>query len=83
MCELSSAPLSQTRYEQQLVESILALAVCHNVTPVVEEIGEDEDARDDEGRIEEEDEEVVLFTRRERGPETRISYQASSPDEVS
>ena len=53
----------------QLVECVKALALCHNVTPVMEGGWEG-------------DEEKVIF-QREDVPQKNISYQASSPDEAS
>jgi len=59
--------------QEKIYGSVLALAVCHNVTPVVEEVqpsckGEDDD-----------EEETVLYD----NIAAQLSrYQASSPDEV-
>lgn len=64
--------------QEKIHNSILALAVCHNVTPVSEQqqdpmlstkVGDDE-------------EETVLFDRTTVQPHS-LKYQASSPDEVS
>lgn len=54
-----------------------ALALCHNVTPVVEKGGAEE-AEEGWG---EKDEEQVIFSRDDI-LESSIAYQASSPDEV-
>ena len=72
----------QSGPEQHIIESVLALAICHNVTPVVEE---EEENNNEEERVETgDDEEVVVFTRDSSGSRSSsISYQASSPDEVS
>ena len=55
------------------------MAICHNVTPVVEE----EEENDEEERVEQGDQEVMVFSRDSSGSRCTISYQASSPDEVS
>lgn len=69
----------QSSSEQLVVESVLAIAVCHNVTPIMEEEEEDEDERVEHV----EDEEVVVFSRANSNKgRVHISYQASSPDEV-
>jgi hypothetical protein len=78
-----------------LVECIKALVLCHNVSPVKEE----EEVWPQRGEVEldgdsaeegKENGEAVLFEKddiifqrqgNERGP--KVSYQASSPDEVS
>ena len=59
-----------------------ALALCHNVTPVIEEEEEEEEGEEGEGRegVKMEDEEIVIF--QSNRSSRRISYQASSPDEV-
>ena len=54
-----------------------ALALCHNVTPVVER-GGGEEVEEGWG---ERDEEQVIFSRDDVS-ENSITYQASSPDEV-
>ena len=70
----------------------MALALCHNVTPVVEE-GETAEKhkamKEDEEeevvvfqRAKEEEEETVLFDRSHGTGQKGLSYQASSPDEV-
>ena len=68
-----------------LVESVKALALCHNVTPVEEEEGGASNGAPShlQSSEEEEEEEEVLFENEEscRG-KRMISYQASSPDEV-
>lgn len=68
--------------KEQLLECVRAIAICHNVTPVVEEVGEGEEegegGRRDGVKV---DEETVIFQRDDE-PQSRISYQASSPDEV-
>lgn len=75
--------LFQPRRSQRehLVECVKALALCHNVTPVVEEMGESGEGGEGEGVNV--DEEVVIFQNK-NDPQSlrRISYQASSPDEV-
>ena len=67
-----------------MIESVFALAICHNVTPVLEEDGLDEEEEEDE-RVQQgvdEESEVVLFSRNNPLRKKQISYQASSPDEV-
>ena len=66
--------------KEQLLECVKALALCHNVTPVIEE--EEEEEGEGEGRegVKMEDEEMVIF--QSNRSSRRISYQASSPDEV-
>ena len=59
-----------------------ALALCHNVTPVVEEVEEKEEG-EEEGEVKMDDEEVVIFHSNTASTSRKISYQASSPDEVS
>ena len=59
-----------------------ALALCHNVTPVVEEVEEREEG-EEEGEVKMDDEEVVIFHSNSASTSRKISYQASSPDEVS
>ena len=59
------------------MECVKALALCHNVTPVVERRGEEEG---EEGWGEGEEEKVIF--QRDDISENSISYQASSPDEV-
>ena len=56
-----------------------ALALCHNVTPVVE--GVSDDIEDEEERVNIEDEGGKV-TFQEDTQQRKISYQASSPDEV-
>ena len=58
-----------------------ALALCHNVTPVLEEAGEGEEGEAGEEGVKV-DEEVVIFQSEKVPRKQRISYQASSPDEV-
>ena len=61
-----------------------ALALCHNVTPVVEEVEEREEGEGgEEGEVKMDDEEVVIFHSNTASTSRKISYQASSPDEVS
>ena len=63
------------------MECVKALVLCHNVTPVVEEMEESGEGGDGEGVNV--DEEVVIFQNKNDPPSLRrISYQASSPDEV-
>lgn len=63
------------------MECVKALVLCHNVTPVVEEMGESGEGGEGEGVNV--DEEVVIFQNKNNPPSLRkISYQASSPDEV-
>ena len=62
------------------MECVKALALCHNVTPVIEEGGEEGDGGGGEGvKV---DEEVVIFQSDKVQQSRKISYQASSPDEV-
>ena len=69
----------------QLVECVKALALCHNVTPVLERPG-DKGAVDvqagDQSTVDVQSEEVVLFQKGVVPPQHHITYQASSPDEV-
>lgn len=63
--------------QEKIHNSILALAVCHNVTPVSEqqeEVALFSDAAD---------EETVLFDKTTSQSSQLLRYQASSPDEVS
>ena len=60
----------------------MAVAICHNVTPVVEE-DFSKTENDEEERVEQGDQEVMVFSRDSSGSRCTISYQASSPDEVS
>ena len=63
-----------------MLECVKALALCHNVTPVVEEEGGGEERDEREGvKV---DEEVVIFQSKSLLKSRKISYQASSPDEV-
>ena len=63
------------------MECVKALVLCHNVTPVVEEMEESGEGGEGEGVNV--DEEVVIFQNKNDPPSLRrISYQASSPDEV-
>lgn len=61
--------------QEKIHNSVLALAVCHNVTPVSEQRPSLSAAVGDE------DEETVLFDRTTTQPHS-LKYQASSPDEV-
>ena len=65
----------------QLVECVKALALCHNVTPVLEQTGEEGVQAGDQNTVNVQGEEVVIFQKCGVTPR-RISYQASSPDEV-
>ena len=58
-----------------------ALALCHNVTPVVEGEGEGEGEGRGGIRYDIEDEDGMV-TFQEDTQQRKISYQASSPDEV-
>lgn len=64
-----------------MVECVKALALCHNVTPVMEE-GEGEGEEEETVIFQREDEEKAIYQGRRSIPERNISYQASSPDEV-
>ena len=68
--------------EDRVCDAVLALVICHNVTPVVEE--PTENAADQEGLVDDEEEEMVVFRRDkpDDGSDRRMTYQASSPDEV-
>ena len=66
---------------EQLVECVKALALCHNVTPIVEDEREEEEGEGGE-RVKLEEEEVVIFHSNTASTSRKISYQASSPDEV-
>ena len=61
--------------QEKIHNSVLALAVCHNVTPVCEQQPSLSAA------VGNEDEETVLFDRTTVQPRS-LKYQASSPDEV-
>ena len=70
-----------------LAECVKALALCHNVTPVVETsapvaVGHSHGVEEEEEE-EEVSEEEVIFQHEEGSDGSGISYQASSPDEVS
>ena len=67
---------------EQLLECVKALALCHNVTPVVEEEEEEEGEGGEGKRVKMDDEEVVIFQSNSARSTRKISYQASSPDEV-
>jgi len=58
--------------QEKIHSSVLALAVCHNVTPVIEENYKDDD-----------EEETILYDNTAASSCKAIKYQASSPDEVS
>lgn len=64
--------------QEKIHNSVMALAVCHNVTPVSEQQQEDPTPSTKTG---DEDEETVLFARATVEPRS-LKYQASSPDEV-
>ena len=51
-----------------------ALALCHNVTPVVEEV---EEEGEKEGEVKMDDEEVVIFHINTASTSRKIFYQAS------
>ena len=71
---------SQRTSSNHLLECVKAIALCHNVSPVTEDLqSHDQDTHD--GSLDSEQEEVVLYSKSETS--RRISYQASSPDEVS
>ena len=59
-----------------------ALALCHNVTPVVEEEREEGEGGGEGERVKLGEEEVVIFESNSTSSSRKISYQASSPDEV-
>ena len=59
---------------KRLFESILALAICHNVIPVKEE------EEDEEQEQEDIEEDVILLSR--NTSKSPLSFQSSSPDEV-
>lgn len=65
--------------QEKIHNSVLALAVCHNVTPVSEQHQQEPMLS---ARIKDEDEETVLFDRAALQSSHAIKYQASSPDEV-
>ena len=75
---------TQPRRSQQdkLVECVKALALCHNVTPVVEDEREEEEEGEGGERVKLEEEEVVIFHSNTASTSRKISYQAYSPDEV-
>ena len=53
-----------------------ALALCHNVTPVVEEVEEREEG-EEEGEVKMDDEEVVIFHINTASTSRKIFYQTS------
>ena len=63
---------SQALNVNKLLESVLALALCHNVNPIKEE--HEEPLEDDET-------DILLFSREAPSLQS-LCYQASSPDEV-
>ena len=65
--------------QEKIHNSILALAVCHNVTPVSEQQQQDSVLST---KVGDDEEETVLFDRTTVQPHS-LKYQASSPDEVS
>ena len=65
--------------QEKIHNSILALAVCHNVTPVSEDHRKEPTLS---AKINSEDEETVLFDRATIQSSHTLKYQASSPDEV-
>lgn len=65
--------------QEKIHNSVLALAVCHNVTPVCEE--QQPKPTLSTGATDE-DEETVLFNRASIHSPHSLKYQASSPDEV-
>ena len=81
-CVLSAHHTQDGALEDRVCDAVLALVVCHNVTPVVEE--PTGNATDPEGMVDEEEEEMVVFRRDKLDDEShhRMTYQASSPDEV-
>ena len=64
-----------------MVECVKALALCHNVTPVVEE-GEREGEGEGEEMVDVEEEKEVVIFQKGYTVQSNRSYQASSPDEV-
>ena len=67
-----------------MLECVKAIALCHNVTPVKEEVWSEPHPHGQGLEEDEESEEEVLFGWEENSHERLgISYQASSPDEVS
>ena len=63
---------------EQLVECVKALALCHNVTPVVEDEREEEEEEGEGGeRVKLEEEEMVIFHSNTASTSRKISYQAS------
>ena len=65
--------------QEKIHNSILALAVCHNVTPISEQHQQEPTLS---AKINDEDEETVLFDRAALQSSRLLKYQASSPDEV-
>ena len=82
---------SHRSHSDLLVECVKAISLCHNVTPVLEtEEGGGADSLPGEGEGEDvnisdsDDEATVIFRRgAEKKSRPTVSYQASSPDEVS
>jgi len=65
--------------QEKIHNTVLALAVCHNVTPVSEQQPQESLLSN---KVNDEDEETVLFDRTTVLSSHSPSYQASSPDEV-
>ena len=64
--------------QEKIWNSVLALAVCHNVTPVSEQ----HRGVPGDGNNDDDNEETVLFDRTSSRLPNSLKYQASSPDEV-
>lgn len=65
--------------QEKVHNSILTLAICHNVTTVSEESQQEPMLST---KLDDEDEETVLFNRTTAQKSHSLNYQASSPDEV-
>ena len=64
-----------------MLKCVKAIALCHNVSPVTDE-SHDLDSESHDGEVNIDEEEVAVLYERKVNSEKRISYQASSPDEV-
>ena len=78
------SPQSHRTSSNRLLECVKAIALCHNVSPVTEDPqSHDQETGSHDSGLDSEQEEVVLYSKVEASRRrSRISYQASSPDEV-
>ncbi len=82
-CTTPPPPLKQSQRASinHLFECVKAIALCHNVSPVLDE-DESHDLEDGSCDSGSEQEAVVLYEKDRSNQSGSISYQASSPDEV-